>query len=159
MKMRPGTFRPRRKEGIVRTLKDEVLVYDPQANKAHCLNESAGKIWKRCDGRTTVKEISHLITKETRCQIDEDVVWIGLRRLGKAGLLAQESLPAISITRRAVIRKLGAAAAIAIPAVMSIIVPTPAEAASCAMLGQSCRTLPCCAGMGLLCVPLTKVCA
>ena len=44
-----------RKEGlVVQHLSDEVLVYDQQRHKAHCLNETAALVWMRCDGKTTV---------------------------------------------------------------------------------------------------------
>lgn len=35
---------------VVQEMPDEVLVYDMDTNKAHCLNQSAAFIWKSCDG-------------------------------------------------------------------------------------------------------------
>jgi hypothetical protein len=47
-----------RTEGlVVQTLADEVLVYDLERHKAHCLNHAAALIWKHCDGRTSVAEM------------------------------------------------------------------------------------------------------
>jgi hypothetical protein len=49
----------KRKQGLViKELPDEVLVYDLDRNKAHCLNHSAAEVWERCDGRTTAASIS-----------------------------------------------------------------------------------------------------
>ena len=54
----------KRKEGIiVKELPDEVLVYDLDRDKAHCLNHSAAAVWERCDGRTTVAEIARAVEK------------------------------------------------------------------------------------------------
>ncbi|MBV9278705.1 MAG: hypothetical protein JOZ41_01360, partial [Chloroflexi bacterium] len=40
-----------RKNGlIVRELEDEVLVYDLERHRAHCLNRAAGLVWKHADG-------------------------------------------------------------------------------------------------------------
>ncbi|PYS79821.1 MAG: hypothetical protein DMF70_12375, partial [Acidobacteria bacterium] len=48
-----------RKEGLViQELPDEVLVYDLDRDRAHCLNETAAFVWQRCDGRTSTVEIA-----------------------------------------------------------------------------------------------------
>ncbi len=46
-----------RKEGLViQEMPEEVLVYDLDTNKAHCLNQTAAFVWKSCDGRNSVAE-------------------------------------------------------------------------------------------------------
>ena len=48
-----------RKEGLViQELPDEVLVYDLDRDRAHCLNQTAAFVWQRCDGRTSTVEIA-----------------------------------------------------------------------------------------------------
>jgi len=42
---------------VVQEMPDEVLVYDLDSNKAHCLNQSAALVWKSCDGTNTVGDI------------------------------------------------------------------------------------------------------
>ena len=42
---------------VVQEMPDEVLVYDLDTNKAHCLNGSAALVWKSCDGNNTVADI------------------------------------------------------------------------------------------------------
>ena len=88
-----------RKDGlVVKELPDEMLVYDLERHRAHCLNPTAALVWKRCDGRTSVKEIATLLQKELKTlpgkpgkpgKVDEKLVWLALDRLGKAHLLEE----------------------------------------------------------------------
>jgi hypothetical protein len=155
VRSKANDFAPKRKEGIVRHLGNEVLVYDEQSNKAHCLNDLAGRVWQKCDGKTPVAEIARELTTETGTPVNEDLIWLAVRRLDKAGLLKQKKMPPVSVSRRMAIRTLSTSL-LALPAVVSILMPTTAEAASCAMLGQSCASVPCCSG--LTCLPLAKLC-
>ena len=43
---------------IVREIDSETLVYDRGRNAASCLNESAARVWRECDGETSVDEIA-----------------------------------------------------------------------------------------------------
>jgi len=139
----------RRKNVIVRQLRDELLVYDERTKKAHCLNDLAAAVWKLCDGTTTVSEMVRRLEKESKSPVDVKLVWTALVQLRKSGLLLGE-VPSFDdrsvISRRALARKMGVAAVtLALPVITSILVPTPAEAASCAQLLQSCSaTKPCC---------------
>ncbi|HYP27196.1 MAG TPA: PqqD family protein [Blastocatellia bacterium] len=143
-----------RAEGLVsHETSDELLVYDLKRHKAHCLNRSAALVWKYCDGQTSVKELARRLGKEMDAPADEEVVWLALERLGKAHLLRERAVrldgPA-GLSRREVIRKLSMAAAIALPAVTSIIAPTAVQAATCltsAMNMDPCSPAQC----GLLC--------
>ncbi len=48
-----------RKEGLViQEMPDEVLVYDLDTNKAHCLNQTAAFVCKSCNGRNSVADIN-----------------------------------------------------------------------------------------------------
>ena len=77
-----------RKEGlVVQHLSDEVLVYDQQRHKAHCLNETAALIWMRCDGKTTVASMAQELSKQTGTRVGEEVVWLALDQLGRSRLL------------------------------------------------------------------------
>src|SRR5438046_889385 len=80
-----------RKQGLlVETLPDEVLVYDLDRKKAHCLNQTAALIWQHCDGKRNVSEIALALSTELNTSIDEEVVWYGLKHLGKTQLLEEE---------------------------------------------------------------------
>ena len=147
-----SAFVPKRKDTIVRQLCDELLVYDKATNKAHCLNESAAEVWNLCDGKRTVAEIVPLLKKKAKAPTDEQMLWMALLRLEKAGLL-QNDVPLPGLSRREASKRVGAtAAALAVPVIASILVPKAEAAVSCSTLGGVCNPRPCCAGMLLTCV-------
>ena len=77
-----------RKAGlVVKDLKDEVLIYDLERDKAHSLNSSAAFVWKKCNGRRTVAGVSQALSKEFKIPADERTVWLALEQLGKFHLL------------------------------------------------------------------------
>lgn len=151
-----SSFAPKRKNAIGRQLSDEFLVYDRATNKAHCLNESAAEIWKLCDGKRTVADIVRVLQKDSESPVDEQMLWMALIKLEKAGLLQNKippSSPVRTLSRREAVRKVGAtAAALAVPVVASVLVPKAAAAVSCSTLGGVCNPRPCCTGMLLTCV-------
>src|SRR5438876_12145050 len=109
-----------REEGlIISELPDEVLVVDTGENKAHCLNDFASHVWKRCDGQTAVKEMTLLLGRDLQKDITEEAVWLALDRLGKANLLtAPLPLPGelSRLSRREAVRKFGLAVGLAMVA-------------------------------------------
>lgn len=139
-----------RKEGlVVQHLSDEVLVYDQRRHKGHCLNQTAALVWKHCDGKTSVSEMVSLLEDEFKTPVKEEVVWLALDQLSKTHLLnKQVTLAQPGITRREVMRRMGLAAAIALPVVTSITAPTAAQAATCKNSGQPCSTsAECCSAV------------
>jgi len=121
-----------RRDGIiVRELADEVLIYDLQRDKAHCLNKTAGFVWQHCDGRTQVATVARLLAAETQTFVDESVVLLALHQLAERHLLV-DPLPRSSglrVSRRRLVLKY-APAALALPLIMSITAPTAAQAAT-----------------------------
>jgi len=85
-----SAFVPKRKDAIVQQLRDEFMVYDKATNKAHCLNESAAEVWNLCDGKRTVAEIVPLLKKKAKAPTDEQMLWMALLKLEKAGLLQND---------------------------------------------------------------------
>lgn len=142
-----------RKDGLViQELPDEILVYDLDSDKAHCLNQTAALVWKRCDGRTTTESIARSLTTELHAPVDEKVVWLALDQLGRNDLLEQRPVPPpmlAGLNRREMVRVLGIAAAVTVPLVTSILAPTPSQAASCLANGQPCPGGPstCCSNI------------
>jgi hypothetical protein len=122
-----------RKEGLlIERLSDEVLVYDLARKKAHCLNQAAALIWDHCDGKTSVKEMAHILRERLDPRADEELIWFGLREIGRKHLLETESVRPSGknkMSRRELIRKIGLVASV--PAVMSILAPRASAAASC----------------------------
>ncbi|MFL6212878.1 MAG: hypothetical protein ACJ74J_03190 [Blastocatellia bacterium] len=139
--------RARQEDLVIEALGDETLVYDMRTHKAHCLNLTASLIWNHCDGKATASEMRVALERELHTQIDSDFVWLALNQLQTARLLSDPLPSAVSqraMSRRAVIRKLGLGAAIALPLVTSVLAPTAEASGSCADCGTSCETLPCC---------------
>ncbi len=143
--------RARTERIIIKELQDEVLVYDMDRDKAHCLNLSAAAVWKKCDGFNTPAQIANFLRAESQANINEDFVWLALDQLARDHLLEEPlEWPAAipRLTRREAVRRIGIGAAIAIPLVTSILAPTPAQAATCLAKGASCSSpLECCSGM------------
>jgi hypothetical protein len=123
-----------RREGLViQELNDEVLIYDLNTNKAHCLNKTAGTVWKYCDGSNSVSDIAALLKKEFKAEVNEDLVWLALDQLKKENLMAKSvelKNKFDGMSRREVIRKVGIGAMIALPIVSSLVAPPAASAAS-----------------------------
>jgi hypothetical protein len=137
---------------IVRDIDSETLVYDLGGYAASCLNEFAGRVWRECDGETSIAEIAAALGE------DERAVWLALHQLTKARLLTEAIAfpPDMSAakSRREVAKRLGLGAA---AFVTSIVAPMPAQAASsCGRFRDPCTGGPgtgtCCAGLGLVCV-------
>ena len=119
---------------VIKELADEVLVYDLDTDKAHCLNHTAALVWKNCNGQRTVAELTELLERETHSPVPEQMVWLALDQLARFKLLtAPVFRPARlgGISRRHLIRTLGIAAAVSVPVITTIMVPTAALAASC----------------------------
>ena len=135
----------RTEELIVQEVGGETLVYDLKSNHAHCLNPTAAFVWRKCDGRHSMDEIARLLQQEMNAPASEELVSLAVKQLEKAQLL-QGMVPATStISRREVGRKVGVAAALLIPAVMSITAPPAYAAGSCVTSG------PCNPGAGIVC--------
>lgn len=118
---------------MVQEMPGEVLVYDLSSHSAHCLNETAAFVWNHCDGSTKPAKIAALMSKKWQKQVSEDVVWHALKHLRKANLLTEPQAwqaDRMDSSRRAAVRKLALATAIAVPMVTSIVSPTAAAAAS-----------------------------
>ena len=122
----------RREQGLVVTeVMGEVLVYDLERHRAHCLNAAAAVVFRHCDGTRTVAQLATLLAREMGVAADADHVRVALRALDRVHLLRHAGSPAPTagrLTRRELVRRLGVAAAL--PIVTSVLAPTPAEAAA-----------------------------
>lgn len=120
-----------RKSGlVVQEMPDEVLVYDLNTNKAHCLNNTAATVWKACDGNTSIGEIASQFGNGS----SEDLVWLAIDQLGENNLLETAiSTKFVGQSRREVLKKIGLASVVALPVIASLVAPQNALAA------QSCN--------------------
>ena len=134
-----------RKTGLViQEVPDEVLVYDLETNKAHCLNQSAAMVWRSCDGTNSVSEIAKLVETQAGGKVNEDFVWLAIDQLNENNLL--ENTVATGLegqSRREAIKKIGLASMIAVPVIASLVAPKSALAASsCICSGPVFCTIP-----------------
>src|SRR5277367_5132437 len=127
---------------IVKVIDDETLVYDMSRHTASCLTELAAKVWRQCDGETSVAGIAVALGE------DERSVWLALHQLAKAQLLTEAiAVPpdmSAAKSRREVARRLGLGAA---AFVTSIVAPTAAHA-SCSPSASPCTgNSECCSNL------------
>ena len=105
-------------------------------------------VWKNCDGNLSVSDIQASLADEAGAPVDEGIVWLALDQLKNFNLLKEvPPAPAVfaGMSRREVIWNLGVAA-VALPIIVSIISPTPAQAASpCAKNDPCDAPADCCA--------------
>ena len=156
-------FPTARKSGLViQEVPDEVLVFDLESNKAHCLNNTAAMVWRSCDGKMSVPEIAKLIGNQTGKNVGDDLVWLAIDQLDENQLLegTLES-PLKGQTRREAIKKIGLASMIAVPVVASLVAPQSAMAnLSCTCSGSgACATDPALAPCGSTCCNQAGICA
>jgi len=145
-----------RKSGlVVQEVPDEVLVYDLESNKAHCLNQSAAMVWRSCDGNNSVSEIAKLVEGQAGGKVTEDFVWLAIDQLSENNLL-EKAVPSSfeGTSRREVIKKIGLASMIAVPVIASLVAPQSALAAS----SCSCVNPPSCANVPNAGCPNTTRC-
>jgi hypothetical protein len=125
---------------VVQEMPDEVLVYDLNSNKAHCLNQSAAFVWKSCDGTNSIEDIVRQFESNGKGKVTEDFVWLAIDQLNENGLLDGEVAPRFAgQSRRQVLKTIGLASMVAVPVIASLVAPQKAlGAASC-----TCSTNPC----------------
>jgi hypothetical protein len=121
------------KKLIREELPDELMIFDPERNKAFCLNQTASFVWKQADGKTSVTEIAKRLAQHLDKPVNEQVVWFALDMLSQDGMLASAPiLPPLEsgVTRRKLLQKMGVGA-MALPAVTVLFVsPAKAHASS-----------------------------
>jgi hypothetical protein len=119
---------------IIEELGDEVLIYDTTIDRGHSLSPDAARVWRACNGKTPVDELS------SRLGLDQETVDLALAELDRCELLeVKPSIVADGSTRREVTLKLAkvGAAATAAPLILSAVAPTPAMAVTLAQCLQA----------------------
>jgi coenzyme PQQ synthesis protein D (PqqD) len=78
----------RRREGLSeRALPDELVLYDPETDKAYLLNRSAAAIWDLCDGERSMPELAAELAGGVPGEILLQEVASAVERLYAEGLL------------------------------------------------------------------------
>ena len=129
-----------RKDCLSRKLDDELLIYDPQRHEGHCLNSTAAAVWKLCDGKNSPLKIAGIVSRQLSARVDEPIVRLALERLADVHLLVEPVMPVDLPSRRVAIRRIGIAAAVALPLITSIVAPIPAHAVTCLHGGMPCTS-------------------
>jgi hypothetical protein len=127
----------RRANIVVQELKNEVLIYDLEINKAYCLNQTTALVWQCCDGKTTPLQISNILSIKLKTLFSEDLVWLTLNELQKNGLLDESQIVPnkfSALSRREAVRKIGFASLVALPIITSLVAPTAINAATCSLV-------------------------
>lgn len=144
---------------VIQEVTDEVLVYDLDTNKAHCLNRSAAFVWRCCDGKNSILDIVQQFESDGRGKVTEDFVWLAIDQLNENGLLESEVSPKFHRrSRRQVLKTIGMASAVALPMIASLVAPQRAlgvESCVCASQAQCSKpgcTHPNCNNLGI-CAP------
>ena len=150
------TVPPARTDGLlVRSLREEVLVYDLDRQEAHCLDPAAARVWQACDGATTVGTLAARLAPDLSDGAGVPWVWQTLQALEGHRLLGAP-LPqpnaAVGLSRRKFLQLIGQSA-VALPAIVSFIPPPPPgpphlrPLLSCRQKGEVCTdTAQCCTG-------------
>jgi len=117
---------------VVQEMPDEVLVYDLDSNKAHCLNQSAALVWKSCDGNNSVTDIVRQFESNGGGKVTEDFVWLAIDQLNENNLLESNLAPRFKgQSRRQVLKTIGLASMVALPIIASLVAPQNALGAVC----------------------------
>jgi hypothetical protein len=122
-----------RRTGLVtRDLPGELIVYDLDRHQAHCLNRTALSVFRGADGTRSLEEIGDLLGEGFDRAEREAAVRMALAQLASAQLLDPGSPvePEGGLSRRTALRRAGLGAALLLPAIASVVAPTPAEAAA-----------------------------
>ena len=134
---------------IVQEMADEVLVYDQRRHQAHCLNETAAQVWRGLDGQSTARQVAARLSRQRGVEVSAAVVELAVDQLRRSGLLNGPLLENTSgVSRRAMLKRVGIGAAVALPVVASVVAPRAAQAATCLGAGAGCTTSSqCCSGV------------
>jgi len=125
--------RARKDQLISEEVAGECVVYDSRQKKAHHLNSTLTWVWSRCDGTMSIDAMAAAFERQFDVKNGRDILLPGLKQLADCQLLENPlDLSDIAadenngISRRAMV----AGGSILMPAVISMVAPTPAAAKS-----------------------------
>ncbi|MBX7173625.1 MAG: PqqD family protein [Pyrinomonadaceae bacterium] len=125
--------RSRQANIVTQEFEDEVVIYDLETNKAFVLNETCAFVWRNCDGKQEVAEISLNLAQKHRQPVNEDIVWLTIDELKKNNLIENsENLKSRfeGLKRREIIKKIGLSTMIVLPMISIMVAPTSVDAQS-----------------------------
>ena len=134
---------------IASPVDNELLIYNRTTHKAYCLNSSISVIWNALDNNSSMDSIVNALRLSGRNEkADKDVVVFAIDQLRRSGLLkkkAEHNKKHDTIKRRDLVQKFGAA--MLLPSLSAVSVPTAFAQASCVPFMESCGSdAECCSG-------------
>ena len=132
---------------VVHEMPGEILVYDLDSNKAHCLNETVAFVWKYCDGNNSIADIMLEFESNGHGKVTEDFIWLALDQLKENGLLSSSVAPRFqNQSRREILKTIGLTSMAALPFIASIVAPSNALASvsACVCTSNAQCLLPRC---------------
>jgi hypothetical protein len=130
MKIKPQS---KIKNIVVQEINDDLLIYDLDTNKAVCLNQTAGLVWKACDGKNEIPMIAKYVGRQLGKPVTDELIWLAIDQLKNENLLLNSATLKTrfeGLSRREIIKKAGFASMVALPTVSSIIAPEAIAAQS-----------------------------
>ena len=131
---------------------DELVVFNTATNAASCLDKFTASVWLACDGKNSVPTLLDTLNHAGFSDAGDVAIWMVINQLKQAGLLEEEiDIPArkqLHMSRREMLRKLGAGTASALPIVSTInIQPAVAQSSACQPRFGPCGSdSDCCSG-------------
>jgi hypothetical protein len=124
--------RARQDQVLTEVVGNEVVVYDEARHQAHRLNGAAAIVWRHCDGQHSVPDLTALLRRHISPEAGDELVWLALDRFEAANLLDQPRELSTEIRRLSRRRALSLAGALSVlvPVVVTLAVPSPAQAHS-----------------------------
>lgn len=130
---------------IVTEAGDDLIVYDEEGSQIHTLNSLATSIWRQIDKADSIDDLAE------KLGLSPDTVSTAIASLQNANLLTGRSgnhLPSPGMTRRRLMRGIGASGAVTLPIIVSVSAPRASMANSlcsgavqlggCETNGQEC---------------------
>jgi len=144
-----------RREGVLlQEIDGEIIAYNTTSEQIYLLNSTTALVFEHLDGATNPEALTSVMTERLGLPADPGLVALALQELRQAGLLEEEAAQPQQpvVTRREVMKRLSLTGALLalMPVVQSVVVPTPAMAASvggrtCVGQGGSCdQNTVCC---------------
>jgi len=144
---------------VIQELPDELLIFDLDSYKAHCLNRSAALVWRACDGKNSVGDIVKQFESNGNGKVTEDFIWLAIDQLNEHGLLPNTVAPRFAgESRRQILKKIGLASMVALPIIAAITAPKNAlgSVSACVCVSDAdclvqfnCQTVVCNPSLGL----------
>jgi DNA-binding transcriptional ArsR family regulator len=138
-----GFANARRERVLIERLGDEVVLYDRDADVAHCLQSAAAAVWEHADGSRSDAQIA------AATGLEEREVSVALDELREAGLLETPADSEPGQTRREATKRIlrAGALAAAAPLIYTVAI-APAAAMASEGFCANPETLTPCYGMG-----------